>query len=194
MPNNQKNRNTGRKHVVAKDDLQIKGPGLYAFMPFDNIDSKRRAVIKIGESGDLARRSQDYTSYFPNGVYMLAFLTDIKGPRLTRSQKPPRPHKLREDIEEYIIRYIATHDGGKRLYSTDRVRRPNGTLEGETEWVYSRVENVHAAFESAAREFNANHHLFYLQGLNPDTNKLEDVLRKTVTAPRYTGKIIFHVG
>lgn len=194
MPNKIKDKNTGRKHIVAKDDLKISGAGLYAFMPFDNIDKSRRAVIKIGESGDLARRSQDYTSYFPKGVYMVAFLTAIKGKRLTRSQTAPKPRQLREEIEEFIIDYIATHDRGKRLYSTDRVRRPNGTLSGETEWVYSRVENVHAAFKEAAEKYNAVDHLYYLQGLNPETGRLEDIMEKTVANPKYIGKIIYHVG
>ena len=192
MPNKIKGVNTGRKHNVVQDELNITGPGLYAFLPFDNIDKKRMGVIKIGMSSSLQRRTQDYTSYFPNGVYMLAFLTNIKGKRATRSTKKQTPQAIREEIEKFIIDYIASHDNGKRLYSTDRVRNKNGQLEGQTEWVYSRVENVHAAFLEAAKEYNATEHLFYLQGLNPETGKLEDALKKPVKTPNYVGKIIYH--
>ena len=185
--------NTGRKINVLKDELKISGSGLYAFMPFENVDEKNKAVIKIGESGDLARRSQDYTTYFPQGVYMLAFLTNIKGKRILRNQKTKTGRFLREEIELYIIDYISTHNG-KKLYSTDRVRRPNATLEGQTEWVYCSVETLHEAFIDAGKEYNANVELFYLQGLNPKTGLFEDITTKTHKKPNYTGKIVFNTG
>lgn len=184
-------KNTGRKINILKDELKISGAGLYAFMPFENVDEKGKAVIKIGESSDLSRRSQDYTTYFPNGVYMLAFLTNIKGKRVLRGEKNKTGRFLREEIEQFIMDYIANHKG-KRLYSTDRVRRPNNTLEGQTEWVYSDVELLHEAFLEAGKEYNANAELFYLQGLNPKTGKFEDITNKTYKKPNYTGTIVFN--
>lgn len=182
-----------RKINILRDELKITGAGIYSFLPFDNLDDKKKAVIKIGESGDLARRSGDYTTYFPLGVYMLAFLTNIKGKRILRGQKKKTGRFLREEIELFIIDYIA-NNGGKKLYSTDRVRRANKTLEGQTEWVYTDIPLLHEAFEKASIEYNAEPHYFYLQGLNPDTGKLEDVTQKKVTKPNYTGTIIYPLG
>lgn len=183
----------GRKINILKDELKITGAGLYAFLPFENLDTKDKAVIKIGESADLSRRSSDYTTYFPQGVYMLAFLTNIKGKLETRSNKQKTGRALREEIEYFIIDYVAKN-GGKKLYSTDRVRRPNGTLEGQTEWVYTDIPLLHEAFEKASIEYNATPHYFYLQGLNPDTGKLEDITKKkTNKKSLYTGTIIFPI-
>lgn len=182
-------RNTGRKHSVIRDELNIKGPGIYAFTPFENIDRYRRTVIKIGESSDLSKRTSEYSTYFPSGVYMLGFLTNVKGKRITRNQQELKPRQIREELEQYIMDYVALHDNGRRIYSTDRVRRLNGTLEGETEWLFSRVENVHAALESAAKEYRADANLYYLQGMD-DSGTLIDVLKPQKRA-LFTGIIKF---
>lgn len=170
-----KRQNSGRKHSVLRDELHIHGPGIYAFTPYENTDRWRRMAIKIGESSRLERRTNDYSTYFPSGVYLLGFLTDIKGPLATRSSQKKTPRELRHEIEEFIMHYVETHDKGKRLYSTDRIKRPNNTLEGQTEWVFSRVENVHAALQEASIKYRANVQLYYLEGLNPDTGRVERV-------------------
>ena len=195
MPNRDKNKNTGKKHSVLRDELGIKGPGIYAFTPFENIDSKRRSVIKIGESGDLVLRSSQYATYFPGGVYMVGFLTSIKGKLPLRNRKnneKQKPRQIREEIEQFVMDYVSTHDNGKRVYSTDRVRRPNGTLEGQTEWVFSRVENVHAALEEAGKIYRAKVHLYYLQGKNPDTGELENIQQQKGRKKMFTGEVAFY--
>ena len=68
------------KPRVIRDELLIdKKGGVYAFMPFDNIDGDKKAVFKIGITmGDFNERVESYHSYFPNGVYMIAFLIEPK--------------------------------------------------------------------------------------------------------------------
>jgi hypothetical protein len=191
MPNAKRGKNTGKKVSVLRDELKITGAGLYAFMPWTNLDRHKKAVIKIGESGDLTRRAEDYHTYFPEGVYMLAFINNIKTPVGTRA-KPRKPaRRIREDMEEFIMRYIHTH-GGKRLYSSTRVKRANSdTLEGQTEWVYTGIPLLHEAFEKCAEEFHGEPHFFHLEGLNPETGKIEKVAAAVPEGAHYTGKIVY---
>ena len=193
MPNQVKDKNTGRKRNVLGDELRITGAGVYSMFPFSSLDRKKSGVMKVGESSDLVKRTDTYHTYFPAGLYMLAFLTNIKGKRVLRGNKAPAPKAIRQEIELFIIQHIVDN-GGKRLYSTDRVRNPNRDLEGRTEWVYTNVPKLHEAFNEAGRVYNADVHLFYLEGLNPDTGKIESVLNPPVKQPTYTGKVVYHVG
>ena len=38
----------GRKWSVVRDELNIRGGGLYCILPFDNTDQEGKAVYKIG--------------------------------------------------------------------------------------------------------------------------------------------------
>ena len=192
MPNKIKDKNTGKKISIIRDELDIKGAGLYAFMPWTKLDKHKKAVIKIGESSDLSKRTENYHTYFPNGVYMLAFINDIKNPIGTRKKPAKKPRQIREEMEQFIMNYIH-NNGGKKLYSTSRVRRQNDTLEGQTEWVYTSVELLHEAFEKCAKKYNGKVHLFYLEGFNPETGKLEDITDTPEPQPNYTGKVIFKI-
>jgi hypothetical protein len=192
MPNQIKGKNTGKKISIIRDELDIKGAGLYAFMPWTSLDKNKKAVIKIGESSDLTRRTDNYHTYFPNGVYMLGFITDIKIPKGTRQKPAKKPRVIREEMEQYIMDYI-NENGGKRLYSTSRVKRQNNTMEGQTEWVYTSIELLHEAFEKCAKKFNGKSHLYYLEGLNPETGKLEDITDVKEPKPNYTGKVILKI-
>jgi hypothetical protein len=192
MPNAKKGKNTGKKISILRDELRITGAGIYAFMPWTSTDRHKKAVIKIGESGDLARRAEDYSTYFPNGVYMLGFITDIKTPPGTRANPRKPARRIREDMEQFIMDFIDKDAGGKRLYSSARVRRPNSdTLQGETEWVYCTVALLHEAFVACAEKFHGETNLFYLEGLNPDTGKIEKVTAAVPEGAHYTGKVIF---
>jgi hypothetical protein len=65
------------KYTVIRDELKLTGGGLYCFMPFAKLDRHKKAVFKIGLALDLSNRTENYHTYFPNGVYMVAFLNQI---------------------------------------------------------------------------------------------------------------------
>lgn len=63
----------GKKVTILNDELKIKGGGLYCYMPFEKLDKHKKAVFKIGLAIDFNSRTEIYHTYYPNGVYMVAF-------------------------------------------------------------------------------------------------------------------------
>lgn len=186
--------NTGRKVSVVKDDLNIKGGGIYCFMPFSTLDKNKKAIFKIGMSMDFSSRTEAYHTYFPLGVYMVAFLQEPRV-RNTRSKSVTRK-QLFLKAEKWIMKYIE-NKGAKRIRSTARVQNANVDNEGDTEWFYTNEDLIHEAFTEAEKTFGGEKHLFYLEGLDPDTNKLTSIneiaKQDGNTKPNYTGKIIYIV-
>ena len=189
--------NTGRKHSVIKDELKLKGGGMYCFLPFNRIDKHKKAVFKIGLAINFSSRTEQYHTYFSNGVYMIAFLENPPIPRHTRNStgKTKKEHYL--VIEKFIFNYVVEHEG-KRIHSTTRTRNPNEKKEGQTEWVYTDEETIHEAFSEAKNKYGGNLKLFYLEGIDPDTNKFTSINQKASEEehskePHYTGKIIYFV-
>jgi hypothetical protein len=189
--------NTGKKHSVIRDELKLKGGGLYCFLPFNRIDKNKKAVFKIGLAINFTHRTEQYHTYFPNGVYMIAFLENPPVPRTTRTQKGKTKKEHYLAIEKYIFKHVLDN-GAKRIHSTTRSRNPNENKEGETEWVYTDEETVHEAFTDAKSKYGGNLKLFYLEGLDPDTNEFTSINQIANEEERskeehYTGKIIYFV-
>ena len=187
-----------KKHTVVRDELKIKGGGLYCFLPFNRIDKNKKAIFKIGLAMNINSRTENYHTYFPLGVYMIAFLENPPIPRNTRkshNEKPKKVHFLA--IEKFIFNYVIEHSG-KRVYSTTRTRNQNEKKEGETEWIYTDELTIHEAFTEAKNKYGGNLKLFYLEGIDPDTNKLTSINKLATEeekskTPHYTGKIIYFV-
>lgn len=174
------------KYTVIKDELKLSGGGLYCFMPFEKLDKHKKAVFKIGlASGDLSKRTENYHTYYPLGVYMVAFLNQIPTRKYLRSMKKDMTAKeLYLEIEKFIFDAVIKN-GGKRLHSTTRVKNKNDKLEGQTEWVYCSENDIHNAFLEAQLKFGGNLNNFYLDGIN-DTAKQSEKHN-----PKYKGEIIF---
>ncbi len=185
-----------KKATVVRDELNLKGGGLYCFLPFERIDKNKKAVFKIGlATNSFNTRIEQYHTYFPNGVYMVAFLENPPVPKRLRSrpnETPKKQHYLA--IEKFIFDNVVDN-GGKRLYSTTRTKNKNANNEGETEWVYTNEKIIHNAFNDAKDKYGGNLKLFYLEGLDPDTNKFTSINEiakaNENTRPNCTGKIIF---
>ena len=200
-------RKTGKKITVVRDELKLTGGGLYCYMPFERIDKNKKAVFKIGMAIDFSKRTEGYHTYFPLGVYLVAFLQNPPVPRgLLRSYTKEQKEQLDkgknslkrihyQKIEEFVLDYVDTH-GGKRVHSTTRVKNPNEANEGETEWTYTDEIIVHEAFNEAHKVYGGTLHSFYLEGLDPTTNKLTSINQIATEhekdKPNYIGKIIFH--
>ena len=182
-------RKTGKKLSVVGDELKLKKGGLYCYMPFENVDANHKAVFKIGLAIDFEKRTENYHTYFPLGVYMLDFLEAPPVPKSTFTKS----HYI--TIESFILKYIDTH-GGKRVYSSTRLKNPNLEKLGETEWTYTNENIIHEAFNQAHKKYGGTLHAFYLEGIDPTTNKLttiNDIAKENEKhKPNYIGKIIFH--
>lgn len=188
----------GKKHSVIRDELKLKGGGLYCFLPYNRIDKNKKAVFKIGLAINFNNRTEQYHTYFPNGVYMIAFLENPPVPRNTRANQNEKPKRVHyQIIEKFLFNYVQAH-GGKRIYSTTRTRNPNEKKEGETEWIYTDETTIHEAFIEAKNKYGGRLELFYLEGLDPKTNQLTSINQianqeEKSKEPHYTGKIIYFV-
>lgn len=127
-----------------------------------------------------------YHTYFPLGVYMVAFLENPIIPKATRSN-PKKDLLLKTylEIEKFIFNDII-ENGGTRIHSTTRVKFPNEKNEGETEWIYCSQALIHSAFEEAKLKYGGIKHIFHLDGINKEAKIHEN------KKPKYTAEIVFH--
>ena len=95
-----------KKYTVLKDELNVKGGGLYCFLPFRNLDKFKKSVFKVGMALKFSNRSEAYHTYFPLGVYYVAFLEEPRIPMTTRNKKPITIKKQYETIEKFIMNYL----------------------------------------------------------------------------------------
>jgi hypothetical protein len=186
---------TGKKHSVVRDELKLVHGGLYAFMPFDKLDKHRNAVFKIGIAESFSKRLENYHTYFPRGVFMNAFLEQPPVPRITRANPKETKKKTHyQIIEKFILDYICTH-GGKRVYSTTRVRNPDEHGSGATEWVYTNEDVVHEAFSAAKEQFGGRLELFLLEGdVDGKRVSINDTYKELKRQPNiFVGEIVYSI-
>jgi hypothetical protein len=73
--------------------VTIKKYGLYCLLPFEKLDTKKKAIFKVGStSQDLASRTENYHTYSPLGLYICFYLVY---PRLKRGQHRGELHMTR---------------------------------------------------------------------------------------------------
>jgi len=184
-----------RKHYsIVSDELQIKGGGIYCLMPYDRLDKDKKAVFKVGMSLNFDKRLQTYHTYFPNSVYMVAFLEEPRQ-QVTRRNSHITKTSFFEKVERWIMLRLR-EKGAQQIYSTARINRPNPeSKEGETEWFHTNEKTIHETFIEAQKKFGGKEHLFFLEGFDPQTNEFTSI-NQTATykerdRPNFQGKIIF---
>ena len=179
--------NTGRKHSVLKDELGIKGGGIYCLTPFDRIDENGKTVFKIGQSVDLENRLNSYHTDFPTGLYICCILENPPIRTMGTRKYVKADTKIAKylKIEKFIFDYISER-GAVQVYSTARIKNANVNKEGATEWFYSDELLIQEAFNIANKKFGGTLHLFYL----PDLNKEYET--KSKKKPNFIGNIVYH--
>ena len=184
-----------KKYTVIRDELKIKGGGLYCFLPYANLDKFHKSIFKVGLADNFNKRNEQYSTYFPLGVYFVAFLEEPRVPmKLRKDRKGITKKEQYIKIENFIMNYIVNHNG-KRVYSTTRTKGLNDKNEGETEWFYTNEELIHDAFNEAHKKFGGDLKLFYLEGFDEKTGKFTSIneiaKEDEKTKPNFVGKIIF---
>jgi hypothetical protein len=197
MPKNK----TGKKWSVIRDELNIKGGGVYCFFPFEKLDKNKKGIFKVGMTNDFNKRVDGgYHTYFPLGVYLEAFLIEPPLPRVTRANVKNRLVKDRKDdhfkiIEKFIFERLV-HNGGKQIFASTRSQNAGDDGKGSTEWFYASEEQIHESFRDAEEKFGGELRLFNLSGLDPNTGKFVDINDKAKQhekdKPNYVGQIVFH--
>ena len=208
-----KKKNTGKKISVVGDILKFNGDGgIYAVLPYEQLDDKNKAIFKIGMTHKYSSRVEQMHTYFPEGVYWVSLYSDPELPKWSPAQlrewkanhegKPPSVKDQKQmyyrQIEKYVFAYVENRHG-KRIHATSRVRNPDELEQGETEWIYTSEDTIHAAFASAEKKFPGGRlQHYYLSGLDPDTNQLVTSINDLAKArmkevPNYTGRVIFRM-
>ena len=206
-------KNTGKKMTVVGDSLKLRGKGgVYAVLPYEQLDDKNKAIFKIGMTTNYIKRFEQMHLYFPEGVYFVNILSDPEVPEWTKKQitqwkkehnaEPPSMQTKKslfyKSIEEFIFNYVEDH-GAKRIYATTRVIKPDSDDKGITEWVYTNEDIIHEAFVKAHETFiGGKLQTFYLHGLDPDTNEEVESInvlaqQRSKELPNFTGKVIFRM-
>ena len=178
-------------------------------MPYETVDYKDNAIFKIGMTLDFEKRVDQYHTYFPNGVYNIAFLTEpFKTYLWTKTKKKEWKAKYGNNglslakalkiehfkkIESTIFQYIKNNNG-IRIHSTARIKKRNENKEGETEWVYTNTDLIHDAFEHAQNIFGGTMTLYHLSGIVSNTGTIvqsinQIALQNKTNIPNYTGQI-----
>ena len=170
---------------VIKDILNIKGGGVYCYLPFEKLDDEGNAVFKIGMAIDFTQRTGAYHSYFPLGVYLVAFLInpEMKVTRFdtVKSSKTSFYKKIEKQVIDYIIK-----NGGQRIYTSTRVLQPNEDNYGSSEWIYANETVIHEAFIKAQEEHGGRTELYYLD------NNINTIARANKRKkPNYVAEIVY---
>jgi len=157
------------KENVIRDQLLIKGNGVYCYLPYEKLDIHNKAVMKIGITTDtFAKRVEQYHTYYPLGVILVGFLEIAPkkvGKNLTNYYK---------EIESFIFKEM-NDLGAKQIVSSTRIK--------PTEWFYCDEKQVKNAFVSAQKKFGGELHLHHLKNINRDANRLK--MRKHYDAEIY---------
>jgi len=167
-------KNTGRKiTVIDQEGFSRKDGGIYAFAPFSTL-SGGKTVFKIGYANSFNHRTEVYHTYFPQGVYLVAFISHI----------PINPRGIgREKMHEKVEKWIF-----KRLEENPKVVRINTTTRlHQQEWFYCTAKDVNDVFKAAGEEFNGEVSWAHLNHID---REYAAALRNK---PNYVGKIVFHV-
>ena len=165
-------------------------------MPFDKVDKNHKAVFKIGLAINYNSRTEQYHTYFPNGVYMIAFLENppLKSQKTRSISKLQTKKQLYQNIETSIMNHVISL-GGKKIYSTTRITKPNDRREGSTEWIYCNEIDIHEAFVKAKNNYGGTLKLYYLEGKD-DKGKYTSInqiaRQEEKVKPSFVGEIIYH--
>jgi hypothetical protein len=170
---------TRKKYSVMRDELHIdeSKKGIYCFLPWERVNKDDKAFFKVGLSGNLNRRVEDYHTYFPLGVYMCAFLEE---PTKNRTAKETDRQYL-EKIEKYIFDK-AEDEGANVLYTSTRVKN-----KGRTEWLYSDLETILECFKMAHDRYGGKFHAYNIDHINNDAKQHEKL------KPLYKAEIIMPI-
>ena len=165
-----------KKYKVLEEfyDYKHSNGGLYCLLPFDELDSKKKGIFKVGiTTENLSKRIEDYHTYFPMSLTIMAIIENPPVPKgVTRL-------KHYQQIEKDIFNYIVSK-GGYRLKNTANLRNA-----GDTEWFYTTVKIIHDAFQFAYAKYGGSS-----GSVHDLTQELIDVKQKLLK-PHYLGKIIY---
>ncbi len=167
-----------KKYTVCRMELKIKDKtGLYAFLPFEQLDRDNKAVFKIGlTANDLQDRLENYHTYFPEGVYIVFFL----------SFEESLARNMYKRLESLLFKAIMVN-GGNRLQFTSRPGRANDYQNSE--WFYPNWKALQTSFYEIQEKHGGIMHEYNLENINQRYRNRKDGPEKL-----YNAEILFNLG
>lgn len=130
-------------------DADFNDSGVYCFLPFDKLDKYKKGVFKIGNTGvGFQRRLSQYHTYYPNGVYVIAF---IKISNKKNHLIPENIKHILNLVESYVLKLIQEKNG------VVIVNKKRKYKNGETEWIYSSLHIIDKCFHETALYFKTQY-------------------------------------
>ena len=131
--------------------------GLYAILPYEELDENNKALFKVGYADNFEKRFEQYHTYYPFGFYYKNLLAT---PTKKKNQQTKKQYYA--NIEKFIFHDIQ-NNGGRILKTTTRTKK-NYTKEhgGESEWFYTNERTLDRVFNNAFKIYggkNLNTHL-----------------------------------
>jgi hypothetical protein len=210
-------KNTGKKISILGDILGLANKGgCYCITPYDTLDKKGNTIFKVGKAMDFKNRIEEYHTYFPNGVYNLAYLIepkkimkwdldDVNEWKEMNKGKPTGEKEIKfamkneyyGRIERYIFKYLSQYEA-ERIHATTRDRDKDEKERGVTEWFYCDEDIIHEAFQSAQLKYGGTLMQYYLSGTDINDGEIIESInieaeKKMLEFPNHSGKIIFNI-
>ena len=147
-----------RKESVIRDELNIKGDGFYCFFPFERLDKYNKGIFKVGyTTNTISNRAENYHTYFPLGVYVVATLENLYSKGIVRNGYSK--DMFYRSVEDQLFS-ILERNGAEIINSSTRIMR-----DGKSGWFYTNVKTIHNAFSEIERQYGGNMKLYHLRGI-----------------------------
>jgi len=156
--------------LTVLDELKIKGGGLYCWLAWEKLDSDNKAIFKVGFTDSFKKRVDQVHSYFPLGVYFIAFLQTPTSKRYKRKGSQRFMKTLNEyyiEVEKALIGLLI-ENGAMQIYSTTRIRN-----QGATEYFYTNYEMIQKSFMELKKKYGGKLSLFFPDNINKTAEDLE---------------------
>jgi T5orf172 domain len=139
------------KHAYKHEPRDsVTGGGVYAYLPFDNLDKDGKSIFKIGMTTNFHKRENNYHTSLPQGVWRAATLQNPTEKAYSgKTEEDLAAHYVK--IEKKIFKDI--RDYGGKVLSKNHRRKYN---EGETEWIYTNEDNIEKAFNVAEDKYGGH--------------------------------------
>lgn len=178
------------------DELGIKKNegGLYAILQYDDLDKNGFSVFKLGLTINYQKRIDSYHTTGGNlGSYIIALLSEIPTPKITRGTKITHKMQLLR-AEKYLFAQMVKN-GARRIHSNTHIVGFNDAAGGgETEQFFCDQKMIEQSMVATRKEYGGVLHLYDLNGYDEATGKQVNFAKQSrdiIKSAFYVGKVAF---
>lgn len=193
-------------HDLEDFPVRADDGGLYAILPYENLDKNKKALFKVGLADNYDRRFESYHTYYPLGFYYKNLLLNpnkqLNEVRKKTNEQFKKTHKDRPSpaqraalnkttrIKNYLSAEKSVFNnikelGGQQLRTTTRIKNANDD-GGQSEWFYTNQQTLDKAFSKANKEYGGKLLSTHLNDINKNA-------ANNKSASTYTGEIHYKI-